>query len=143
MCQMKVGRPQGGPNGMSAAQMQAAATAAAAVSGYGQLAARAALSVPSTSIVTSSPTHADDSRKYTVVLDNMVPLHEASDPTLKAEIEEEAAVYGPLKYISIEVVRSEFVRVKLVYLGTASALNAYRAMDGRYFGGKLLKASLE
>lgn len=85
----------------------------------------------------------DDLNKTIVVLDNMVPVAEASDPGLKDEVEEEAATYGPLKNISIDVIGNSFVRIKLVYVEPHSAMKAYKAMNGRYFGGSAIKASLE
>lgn len=139
---MKVGRPQGGPNGMTAAQMQAASLAAAVSgTGYGQLATKQPVVVAPPPAVAAAMV--DYSDKKTVVLDNMVPVAEASDPDLKGEIEEEAATHGPLKDISIEVVDNSFVRIKLFYLDPPSAMKAYKAMNGRYFGGAVIKASFE
>jgi hypothetical protein len=149
---MKVGRPQGGPNGMTTAQMQVSSLAAATVAGtgYGQqvaytapvytpVVAPAAVS-PATTLATTAVAQ---STKCTVVLDNMVPLAEASDPDLKGEVQEEAATHGPLRDILIEVVDNKFVRIKLFYLSPQSALKAYNAMNGRYFGGVAITASLE
>lgn len=146
---MKVGRPQNANNNIAAMSAMGAmaynpalvaATAAA-------IAAKASLPQPTMStthvipqIATSSPVVV--APKTIVILDDMVPVHEASDPELKGEIEEEAVTYGPLKDISIEVVDNKFVRIKLFFADAASAQKAFNALNGRYFGGNLVKASL-
>ena len=143
---MKVGRPQGGPNGMTTAQLQAAALAAATGSTYGQAAmslplAAATIARPTAAVAASAPlVSAPGSTKTTVVLDDMVPVAEAADPGLKGEVEEEASNYGVLKDIKIEVIDNKFVRIKLMYEDPPAAVKAHKAMNGRYFGGNVVKA---
>jgi hypothetical protein len=84
----------------------------------------------------------DDETKITVVLDNMVPVAEASDPGLKDEIEEEVAQFGTVQKIDIEVVNNSFVRIKILYSKHVEAKRAYSALNGRYFGGNSIKATL-
>lgn len=143
--QMKVGRPQGGPNGMTAAQVQAAALAAAAGATYGQATAsmpQLTATIPRPVVPATAAISVPDSTKTTVILDDMVPVAEASDPGLKGEVEEEASNYGPLKDIKIEVIDNKFVRIKLVYMDPPSAVKAHKAMNGRYFGGNVVKATI-
>jgi hypothetical protein len=144
---MKVGRPQGGPSvaplatNPNSAAMQAAALAAAGA-GLGH---RAGSNIPAHVPAAAPAAHvltAADFMMTMVVLDDMVPLAEASDPGLKGEIEEEASTYGALKDIGIQVIDNKFVRIKLSYVDASSAMKAYKAMNGRYFGGVVVKASL-
>jgi hypothetical protein len=151
--QMKVGRPQGGPNGtplastnINSAAMQAAGLAAAAAGhGHGGSSVPAPPPIPRAPAAPAAVPHVLTAADFTmtiVLLDDMVPLAEASDPGLKGEIEEEASTHGALKDIGIQVIDNKFVRIKLHYVDASSAMKAYKAMNGRYFGGNVVKASL-
>lgn len=120
--------------GAAAALLSASVPVTAAVSTSG---------INSTTIAAPAPVPALSSTAKVVVLDDMVPLAEASDPGLKQEIEEETANFGTLEDISIEVVNNSFVRIKLFYARPEDALKAYKALNGRYFGGKPVRASLQ
>ena len=128
---------------MSMAQIQAVSMVAAAVTPSLPALAPVSVAPLQPAVQAASSSLSDNSNKRTVILYDMVPLEEASDPGLKDEIEEEAATHGPLKDISIAVINNEFVKVTLIYYEPSSALKAFKAMNGRYFGGKVIKASME
>jgi hypothetical protein len=93
--------------------------------------------------IVTAPVPSSQALKKVVVLDDMVPLAEAADPGLKEEIEEETVNFGTLDDVSIEVVDNSFVRIKLFYARPEDAQKAYKALNGRYFGGKPVRATLQ
>lgn len=75
-----------------------------------------------------------------VLLQNMVPPEEAADPQLKREVGEESQRFGALEDIEVYIDRHKVVVVVLTYAQAESARQAYEAMNGRYFGGRLITA---
>ena len=92
----------------------------------------------------SSSTVIDHTNKHTLVLENMVSASQMEgDPTLEADIEEEARTYGELReQILFEVLDRDRVNIKIIYAHSADAYRAYMAMQGRCFDGKTIKATL-
>lgn len=87
----------------------------------------------------------DTSTYKRVVLEDMVTYEDTLDAGLKDEISEEACTYGTLVDVEIKVAdvagRKE-VTVVLVYGDPLDAAKALKAMNGRAFGGKKIKAVL-
>eukprot|EP01038_Epipyxis_sp_PR26KG_P014841 gene14841-19947_t len=83
-------------------------------------------------------------KDYTsVMLENMVEFHEASDPDLKDEINEEASNYGGVEKIDIIADKvTQTVKVLLKYSLPSEAAKAVKAMNGRSFGSQKIKAKL-
>lgn len=79
-----------------------------------------------------------------VLLEDMVTAAEAREADFRDEVEEEAGNYGQLQRVDVVVGAppEEAVKVTLVYKNAAEAAKAFRAMNGRYFGGKPIRASL-
>lgn len=183
---IKVGRPNGGPNGtpnplttlqgptasvgtiggmsvvLPGAPVANAPLAAAPTNPYTaplaaaqSLAAQATAPAAITAVAPVPPPTAT-----TLTLSNMVSAAEArEDATLAEEIEEEARTFGELKDpIHIHILDQELrqgageqltvaqeddaVRVVLVYKEAKDALRAFKAMNGRFFGGKTVRAVL-
>ena len=81
-----------------------------------------------------------------VHLETIVPVEEAGDPQLRREVGEEGERYGPLDDVQVFVDRSPQVPVVVVVLTYAepeAATKAYEAMNGRYFGGRMVTAHLK
>lgn len=78
-----------------------------------------------------------------VLLTNLVGAGEV-DEDLQEETAEEAGKYGPLKKCTIKEVQgvpdSEAVRIFLEFEQKEHAAKAYSDMNGRYFGGRVVKA---
>lgn len=78
-----------------------------------------------------------------VLLEHMVTLEDTKDPDLKDEIGEEARNYGSLQAVRLLIDEpKEQVKVKLVYGDHASAVKAFKAMNGRVFAGNKICAVL-
>ena len=81
-----------------------------------------------------------------VVLENMVSIEDLNDPELKDEISQEAMNYGNLKKVDFVIesnaMMGSFVKVLLDFDLKEEAEKCYRAMNGRFFAGKAVKASL-
>ena len=85
----------------------------------------------------------DTSSFCRVVLQDMVSFEDTLDPGLKEEVSEEAATYGALQDVQIAVEGvSKEVTVTLLYAEPAHAAKALKALNGRAFGGKKIKAVL-
>lgn len=78
----------------------------------------------------------------TVILENLVSFEDASDPTLKGEIAEEAEKQGKLKNINIVIDQKKSVKIFLTYCDPLDAEKSYNVMNGRFFGGKTVTAIL-
>jgi len=72
----------------------------------------------------------------------MVTEEDAKDPELKDEVAEEAANYGVLRGAPEIVVLPQGVKVYLTYTSVEGAAQAVKALNGRYFAGNTVKASL-
>ena len=81
-------------------------------------------------------------KSTTLLLENMVSVEEASDPELKDEVADEAANYGQLVGLPQIEVSSAGVRIFVKYANADCAAKAFAALNGRYFGGKTVRASL-
>lgn len=79
-----------------------------------------------------------------VVLENMVAESEASDPDLKDEIAEECSRHGPLEKEGVEIkVENGIVMITVTYVSEDHAKAAFMALNGRFFAGRKVKASLK
>ena len=83
-----------------------------------------------------------------VHLENIVPVEEAGDPQLRREVGEEGERYGPLDDVQVFVDTTTtpqvpVVVVVLTYAEPEAATRAYEAMNGRYFGGRMVTAHLK
>lgn len=78
------------------------------------------------------------------MLEDMVSAAEAREPDFNEEVSEEAENYGPLKKLEVSIgdLPEEKVKVILRYSSPDHAVKAHRAMNGRYFGGQPIKATL-
>lgn len=78
-----------------------------------------------------------------VFLENMITIEDTEDPGLKDEISEEARKYGRLVDIDIIVDhRAGTANMKLYYEEPAEASRAHKALSGRLFAGRKIKATL-
>lgn len=84
----------------------------------------------------------DNNNGTTVILENLVSLEDASDPSLKGEIASEAEKYGSLKNIEIVIDQKKKVKIFLTYFLCDDAVKSYNAMNGRFFGGRTVTAIL-
>jgi hypothetical protein len=79
----------------------------------------------------------------TVVLEDMVTVEDMKDPDLKDEIAEEAGNYGTLDSIDISLSSSgKQAIVKLVYAEANQAARACKALHGRCFAGRKIRATI-
>lgn len=78
-----------------------------------------------------------------VLLESMITLEDTEDPNLKDEIHEEAVRYGDL--VKIDIITDKILNqanVKITYKEPIHALKAQKALGGRMFAGRKIKASL-
>ena len=80
--------------------------------------------------------------KVTLVLEDMIGIDEVNDPDLPEEIQEEAEKYGKVKNIDIKV-DSNKPKIFVVFEDGTGADRAFKAMNGRNFGGNIIAASLQ
>jgi hypothetical protein len=80
----------------------------------------------------------------TVVLEDMVTVEDTREPELKDEIEEEAKKHGAIEHIDISVSPDgQKAVVKVTYSGPADAARACKALNGRGFAGRKIRASVQ
>jgi glutamate formiminotransferase len=72
----------------------------------------------------------------------MVTYEDTLDPDLNEEVSEEARNYGTLEKVDITVDDNREATVVLLYAEPSHAAKALKAMNGRAFGGKKIKAVL-
>jgi hypothetical protein len=78
-----------------------------------------------------------------ILLENMVTFEDTKDPGLKDEIAEEAARYGTLVEIDITPnPEAQTADIKLLYADPIDATKAFKALSGRLFAGRKIKATL-
>lgn len=90
--------------------------------------------------VSSAPS-IPEKEKFAVVLEDMISIEEVNDPDLKDEISEEVEKFGKLTKIDIKVADGK-PKIELVFQTSNDASNAFKAMNGRNFGGNIIRASL-
>ena len=78
----------------------------------------------------------------TVILENLVSFQDSNDPSLKGEIAMEAEKQGKLRDIAIVVDQKKQVRIMLTYFEPQDAERSFNVMNGRFFGGKTVIATL-
>ena len=81
-------------------------------------------------------------KNNTVILENLVTYEDASDPMLKGEIAAEAEKQGKLENIEIVIDKKKNVKIVLTYFEAQDAIKSYNVMNGRFFGGKTVIATL-
>lgn len=78
----------------------------------------------------------------TVILENLVSFQDSNDPSLKGEIAMEAEKQGKLRDIAIVVDQKKQVKIILTYFEPQDAEKSFNVMNGRFFGGKTVTATL-
>eukprot|EP01041_Mallomonas_annulata_P002994 gene2994-5870_t len=91
---------------------------------------------------TPAPNTIDIGPLCAIVLENMVSVEEAKDPDLKDEIAEECSTHGPLTGVEIVVMGNTSVQITVRYVSASDAVKAFSALNGRFFAGRKVKATL-
>ena len=72
----------------------------------------------------------------------MITMEDLQDPGLKEEITEEASRYGSIVSVSINIVDTQQPHIVLQYENVTDALLAFQNLNGRYFAGRKVTATL-
>lgn len=79
----------------------------------------------------------------TVILEEMILPEDLADPELKEEISEEAGKYGSIEKLDISLSASGHQAiVEIIYSDAIQALRACKALNGRGFAGRKIRATL-
>jgi RNA recognition motif. (a.k.a. RRM, RBD, or RNP domain) len=96
---------------------------------------------PLSSILSSSSNIMLNTTLYSVLLEDMITLDDAKDPDLKDEILEEVSNYGDVEDVQISI-KTTAANVIVKYKATDDANKACQALNGRYFAGRKVRATL-
>ncbi|CAM9433559.1 unnamed protein product, partial [Phaeothamnion confervicola] len=111
----------------------------------GAPAATAAQIAPAATPAAAAAGAAAPERSPCVVLDNMVGPEDLEDPSLKDEIGEECAKYGPVERVEAVLRPPPSIgeaRVFVLFATDADAAAAVSRLHERYFGGRVVQARL-
>mmetsp|Transcript_27726 Transcript_27726/g.27952 ORF Transcript_27726/g.27952 Transcript_27726/m.27952 type:complete len:259 (+) Transcript_27726:1036-1812(+) len=96
----------------------------------------AAATAAAAAIASGTPLHS-------VILENMVSVEEAADPELKDEVAEECSSHGPLADDGVDIkVIDGAVKITVRYISADDTKKAYVALNGRFFAGRKVVATL-
>ena len=112
---------------------------------HGHNLAGTALSVASTSLqgaIQLMVQQVEQAVLNSLLLEDMITLEDMEDPGLKDEIAEEARNYGEIVKIEISKDSKGAPIVKIQYKEGIQASKAQKAMNGRGFAGRKIKATL-
>lgn len=94
------------------------------------------------SLTETEPEHDVKKICKTVSLENFIGVEEMNDPELKDEVLGEASRYGTLVDVLLTLDSSQNVKVSLSYETEEMAQKCFKVMNGRFFGKRVISATL-